>query len=368
MAKGKNHGLLIAGSGVSASLAALAMARLRPEVPLLLLGEGSRFGGEGWHLLLDDQLSDEEREFLAPLFAASWDGCYVAMPGKSRKLKLRCHALHAESLDSALSDALKPEQRRTDGRIVAVRDRSLLLHGAETVEGDGVLDARIWAHQTTLELGWRHSTARVYRLREPHRVDLPVLLDSTVAHSSGCAFFTCLPLGETRLGVEHVRYSTAQEPDPEEAAAALDAYGGLRGWKVESLDSETRASLPVALGGNFETYYRIGGARVAKLGKRGGFFHPTTGGSLPDAARIALLLAGQRDFSGPALHRLFEEEAAALWRRRDYYRSFDRLLFREGGCSAIEGLFSQEPALIARFFGERLGLFDRRKLTAAAAG
>jgi lycopene beta-cyclase len=111
---------------------------------------------------------------------------------------------------------------------------------------------------------------------------------------------------------------------------------------------------------------RIGGARVAKLGARGGFFAPTTGSPLPDALRTALLLARQRDFGGAALHDMFAEEAAALWKKRDFYRSFDRLLLRGGGCTAIEALYDSEPALIARYFGERLGLFDRRKLLAAA--
>ena len=45
MLKGRNHGLLIAGGGVSGSLAALAMARLRPEVPLMLVEEGEDFAG-----------------------------------------------------------------------------------------------------------------------------------------------------------------------------------------------------------------------------------------------------------------------------------------------------------------------------------
>lgn len=368
MARGRNHGLLIAGGGVAASLAALAMARLRPEVPMLLVRESPAAGGERTHILLDEALSDEEREFVAPLVSRSWDGFYVAMPGKSRRLKLRCHAVTGDAIETSVRQALAEGHYRSDSRIVAVRDNSLLLQGAETVRGDGAVDARDWAHQTTLELGWRHSTARTIRFAAPHRVDLPVLLDTTVDQGPGCAFFACLPLDETRLVVEHVRYATAHEADPQEASARIDGYIALRGWGKGEAEAEAKASLPIALGGDFAAFYRIGGARVAKLGPRGGFFAPTTGSPLPDAIRTALAFARQRDFAGPALHDLFEKEALALWRQREFYRGFDRLLFRGGGCTAIEALFGLDAPLIGRFFGERLGLFDRRKLMAAAGG
>jgi lycopene beta-cyclase len=368
MARGKNHGLLIAGGGVAAALAALAMARLRPEVPMLLAGEAPQSGGGRTLFFLDEQLSPEERDFLAPLAVRSWDGFYVALPGRSRKLMLRCHAVTGEAIDIAVREGLSTDRYRPDCRIVAVRDDSLLLHGGEVVKGDGAIDARAWTHQTTLELGWRHSTARTCRFEAPHRVDLPVLVDATVDQGAGCAFFTCLPLDETRLLVEHVRYSSAGEAEAGEGSRRIESYVALRGWGRCRSEGEETTSLPVALGGDIAAYYRIGGARAAKLGPRGGYFGPTIGSPLTDSVRTALLLAAQRDFSGAALYDLFEADSAGLWKRREFQRGFDRLLLRGGGCSALEGLFGLEPALIARFLGDRLGLFDRRKVIAAAGG
>jgi len=368
MTKGKNHGLLIAGGGVAAALAALAMARLRPDVPMLLAGETPQTGGGRTLFFLDEQLSQEERDFMAPLTVRSWDGFYVALPGRSRKLMMRCHAVTGEAIDTAVREGLSTDRYRPDCRIVAVRDDSLLLHGGEVVKGDGAIDARAWTHQTTLELGWRHSTARTCRFEAPHRVDLPVLADATVEQGAGCAFFTCLPLDDTRLLVEHVRYSSAGEPEAGEGGRRIDSYVALRGWGRCRSEGEETTSLPFALGGDVAAYYRIGGARAAKLGPRGGYFGPTIGSPLTDAVRTALLLAAQRDFSGAALYDLFETDAAALWKRREFQRGFDRLLLRGGGCSALEGLFALEPALIARFLGDRLGLFDRRKVIAAAGG
>jgi lycopene beta-cyclase len=368
MAKGRNHGLLIAGGGVSASLAALAMARLRPEVPILLVPE-SGLGGNRTLLLFDEGLSDEERDLVAPLIAESWDSAYTAFPGSSRKLKLACHAITPEKIEAALREALRPEQIRIEDRIVAVRDTSLLLHGGETILGHGALDARLWAHQATLELGWRRSLGRLCRFAAPHRVDRPVLADATLSGGRLCSFFALTPFGERRLLVEHVEYGAAAEVDAVSAGDAIDRYVAARGWKGGKVEREESASVPVALGGDFGAYWRIGGARVAKLGARGGFFHPATGSPLPDAIRTALLLTRQRDFTGEALHDLFEAEAAALWKKREFYRGFNRLLLRDGrGCAPLAGLYGLDSALIARFEADELGLFDRRKIMAAAAG
>ena len=48
--------------------------------------------------------------------------------------------------------------------------------------------------------------------------------------------------------------------------------------------------LPVAMGGDFNAFWPEAES-VSRIGIRGGFFHPTTGYSLPDAVRVAMLIA-----------------------------------------------------------------------------
>ena len=73
MARGPRYGLAIAGGGVAGALAALVMARLRPDVPLMLVGEEAHFGGDRTLLIFDDGLSAEEREIVLSLGGARWD-------------------------------------------------------------------------------------------------------------------------------------------------------------------------------------------------------------------------------------------------------------------------------------------------------
>jgi len=366
MPRGRKYGLLIAGGGVAGSLAALALAKLRPDLRFLLVGEESAFGG-GNTLIVDDAgLGDEERALLAPLISHSWDACYAAFPGRSRKLKLIRHCLIPERIDQAVRETLRPDQYRLDAKIVAVRDRSLLLHGGETIAADGAVDARDATHLPALELGWRVSAARAFRFAAPHRVDLPVAVDATLEQKQGCRFFSLLPFSAERLLVEEVRYAAVPDVDAAAAGARIEAYAARRGWKHGVAEGEEGGALPVALGGDFTAYWRLGGARVAKLGARGGFFHPFTGCPLPDALGTALLLAGQRDFGGEALHDTFEAHAMAAWKKRDFHRSFNRRMIEGPGCAALAGLYGLDAALIARFFGEELGMLDRRKIMAAA--
>jgi lycopene beta-cyclase len=367
MPRGRRPGLLIAGGGIAGSLAALALAKLRPDVPFLLVGEETHFGGDRTSFLLDDALGDEEKKLAAELGEQSWTGHYAAFPGRSRKLGLACRALTPERIDCAIREALRPDQYRLDSKIVAVRDQSLLLAGGETIAAEGAIDARDTAHLSTLELGWRKSVARTLRFEAAHRVDLPVAIDATMSEGADCRFFSLLPFGDALLRIEEAVYSAASHLDPVTQGERIPAYAARRGWKGGAIEAEESDVAPIVLGGDFQAYWRLGGARVAKIGMRGGYFHPTNGCQASDGLSTALLLAGQRDFSGAALHDLFEATANAAWKRRETYRSFNRALLGGSGCRALAGLYELEAGLIARFFGERLGLLDRRKLLAVAA-
>jgi lycopene beta-cyclase len=364
MRRGRNHGVMIAGGGVAGSVAALALARLRPESGLTLVGEEVRFGGGNGMLLLDAGIPAEAGGLLEPIVARRWDACYVALPSRSRKLRLACHFVTAEAIHLAVGDAL-PEGRLRTAKVVAIRDDSLLLPGGETLAGDGALDARGWAHQTTLEIGWRHRTVRTCRFGDPHRVDLPVLADMTL-ESGGCGHFTCIPIDDKTLRVERIDYSRLPDP-PGDGGDRIEDYVGRRGWQDGEPRKAESSSRPIPLGGDFAAFWRIGGARVAKLGARGGFSHPFTGSALPDALKTGLTLARQSDLAGSALHDLFEAEATALWKRREFHRTVNRLLL-DNGRDALAGLYDLDVALLERFFAEEVGLFDRRKILAAVGG
>ena len=66
MARGKREGVLIAGGGVSGCLAALALVRFRPDVPLTIVEERERFGGEGYQSWFDAEVEGPETALSRP--------------------------------------------------------------------------------------------------------------------------------------------------------------------------------------------------------------------------------------------------------------------------------------------------------------
>ena len=362
MARGKKDGLLIAGGGLAGSLAAIAMATKRPEVPILLVEERETFGGGRTSIVFESDIDEGDRWLLDLIAGESWEGYYVAFPGHSRKFKDRCFAVRAEEVDRLVRETLGPDQYRTGTKAVAVREDELVLLGGERIKADAALDARGAANLSMLDLGWLKVAGREYLFAAPHKVDRPVLMDATVSQEDGFRFLRCTPFSETRLLVEDCSYSDAPEIDAS-AGERLDSYVALRGWKGGEAEREEMRVLPVAVGCDFSAFWRVGGARVAKLGLRGGFFHPTTGQTAADAIRNASLLTQQREYSGAALHDLFEAEAAAAWRKRELLRGFNAaMLAAEDRRAAFDGFYRLDPALIARLHSGRPGVLDRVRM------
>ena len=366
MARGKRDGVLIAGGGLAGCLAALAMAKLRPEVPILLVEEAESFGGNHIWSVFDSDIDPADNWLVDPLISQSWAGYYVAFPGHSRKLKAGYNSVRSAQLDRVVRAALRPDQYRLGVKIVGVREDALVLSDGETIKADGAIDARGAANLTLLDLGWQKFVGREYRFARPHGVDRPVIMDATIDQVDGYRFVYCLPFSEDRMLVEDTYYSSAPDLDADAIGARIDAYVAKRGWTPAAVEHQESGVLPVAIGGDFGAFWRFGGARVAKLGLRGGFFHPTTGYSLPDAVRNAVLLAKQSDFNGAALHDLFEAQAAALWKKRDFYRTLNAMLFHAAEPAEryriFERFYRLDPALIARFYAAQTSMFDKMRI------
>jgi lycopene beta-cyclase len=367
MAQSKRDGLLIAGGGLAGCLAALAMAKQRPEVPLMLVEDSDRFGGNHIWSFLEPEIPEEHRWLIDPLISMSWPGYYVAFPGRSRKLSIPCYGIRSEDLDGLVRDTLRPDQYRLNTRVVAVRENELGLPGGEAIRADAAIDTRGPSSLSMLALGWRKFVGREFQFDRPHRVDLPVLVDATVDQVDGFHFFYCLPLSEDRLLVEDTYFSDTPHFDKDKIRGRIEAYLALRGWSGGVAEREESGALPIALSDDVHAFWRGSGARVPKLGVRGGFFHPSTGYSLADAVATAIQLSEQRDYAGAKLHDLFESEVGQLWRKREFYRVFNAALFDAPVWERrqiMDALYQLDGDLIGRFYAGKLGVLDRMKISA----
>jgi lycopene beta-cyclase len=193
-----------------------------------------------------------------------------------------------------------------------------------------------------------------------------MLMDATVKQIDGYRFVYCLPFAATRMFVEDTYYSESPGIDRAALAGRIDAYVARRGWQAERVAREEVGVLPVAMGGDFDEYWRSGGNKVAKAGMRAGLFHPTTGYSLPDAVRTAALVAKATDLSGAGLHDLTHRFARSTWKKRRFYRMLDRMLFRAAEPAEryriLERFYRLDPQLIGRFYAGRSTMTDKARI------
>lgn len=348
---------------MAGSLTALALARLRPDVDLLLVEQGPGFGGNHVWSFFDADVAAADRWLVEPIIARRWQGYEVAFPARRRTLPSGYNATRSELLDRLVRERLRPDRFRLSTPIVAVEPGAVHLGNGERIEADAVVDARGPAGFDALDLGWQKFVGREYRLARPHGLADPIVMDATVDQADGYRFLYCLPFAEDRLLIEDTYYAQGSALDRPAIGARIEAYAAEQGWQLAALEKEETGVLPVAMGGDFDAFWPSG-AQVARIGLRGGFFHPTTGYSLADAVRTALLIARHGDLA--SLHDAVRAEAARLWRARGFYRLLNRMLFRAAEprqrYRVLEHFYRLDPDLIARFYAGRSTASDKLRI------
>ncbi|MGY4395107.1 lycopene beta-cyclase [Sphingomonas sp. UYAg733] len=356
----------IVGAGLAGGLMALALKRRHPDLDVRIVEESGRIGGNHvWSFFASD-VADSDRWIVAPLICHGWKSYDIAFPAHARTLANGYYSIESERLDAVVRAALPEDALMTGRKVIGTSPRAVVLADGDRVEAKGVIDARGPGDLGLLDLGWQKFLGREFDLAAPHELTRPMVMDATIEQIDGYRFVYCLPFAATRMFVEDTYYSDGPTIDREALGARIDAYVDGRGWQVDRVVREETGVLPVAMGGDFEEYWRSGGNQVAKTGMRAGLFHPTTGYSLPDAVRLAALVTESTDLSGGALHDLTYRYARARWRERGFYRMLDKMLFRAAEPAEryriLERFYRLSPALIGRFYAGRSTMTDKARI------
>ena len=359
----------IAGGGLAGGLIALALARRRPDLKVMLLEAGDRPGGNHrWSWFASD-VSGPGRQLLAPIDKVEWEEGYeVAFPGHSRLLKTPYRSMQSRDFAWTLAHTLPAGAILTRARIERLEADGATLDDGRRIAARAMIDCRGLAGSPHLKGGWQVFMGRHLRLRWPHGVVRPVIMDARVEQAGGYRFVYVLPLGEREIFVEDTYYQDTPRLDRAALSARLDAYCAASGWDGETVASETGV-LPVVTGGDFAAFqaeHRIPGIAVA--GARGGFVHPLTSYTLPFAAAIAVLVAGNADLSGARLAALLEQRAREHWRATRFYRLLGAMLFGaaepQQRFRVFERFYRLPQGLVERFYAARSTPLDRLRILA----
>jgi lycopene beta-cyclase len=355
--------VLIAGGGLAGSLVALALARLRPEVRFMLLEQGDGFGGEHVWSFFDSDVDAAARDLLQPLITRSWDDHEIAFPARQRRLSIGYNSIRSRQLNQVLRSALQPHQYRLGCEIAAVAPDHVILRGGERLDADVVLDARGAQAMGGLELGWQKFAGRSYRFNRPHGCARPMIMDARTEQQDGYRFIYLLPFGPNELMIEDTYYSDSATLDTHRLGVELDRLAAEFGQNPAVIDRESGV-LPVVISGEIHALWKD--SEVPLLGIRGGFFHPTTGYSLPDATANALFLAGEANFKNAAILPAVKARAELAWENRRFFQMLNRMLFRAAAPDEryriLEHFYRLPEATIARFYAARLTMLDKVRI------
>lgn len=353
--------VIIAGGGLAGCLTAKALAK-RTDLEILLIEQGSSFGGNHVWSFFDSDIPADQRWIIDPVVGCRWDDHQVHFPNRSRTIATGYNSVRSEAVDFALRAALRPNEYRLGATIIDVSPTDILLADGERLEADAVLDARGGGSLEGLDLGWQKFAGQIYEFSASHRISRPVIMDARVEQLDDYRFIYFLPFTPSKLLIEDTYYSMDPGLDAAELGTRLNrAAKRLRAGRFKSVEQESGV-LPVVLDGVFDRFWRMDDP-VPRLGARGGFFHPTTSYSLPDAVANAALLAAQRDFHPEALVRLLRNRAERLWNDRAFYRLLNRMLFRAArpgqAYRVLQHFYRLPQDVIGRFYAGRMTAFDK---------
>jgi lycopene beta-cyclase len=358
-----DHDVIIAGGGLAGGLIALRLKALRPELSVLLLEGGPVLGGVHTWCCFETDLAPQARAWIEPLIAHRWDHYDVRFPAHRRTLTTPYLSIASSRFAEVVGQALG-SHARTGVPVAHLGATSITLADQTTLTATCVIDARGPAPSDALVLGWQKFLGQEVELAAPHGLTGPIVMDATVDQLDGYRFLYVLPFSPTRLLIEDTRYSDGEALDKGRLRADVAAYAAAQGWTIGGVVREEDGILPIALGGDIERWWAE--TPNAAVGLRAALFHPVTGYSLPDAARVADLVAALPKITTATVRAAVERHAKATWAARGFYRMLNRMLFRacapEKRYVVLERFYRLPQPLIERFYAARAGLADKARI------
>lgn len=358
--------IAILGGGLAGGLVALALRRVRPDLTLTIVEQGTVLGGNHVWSFFGTDVGKAGRELLDGLIVAAWPEYSVIFPTFERHLKTSYYSITSERFDAKLRAELGDDAIITGVRALACSASNVTLSDGTRIEAGAVIDARGLRNMEHLTGGWQKFVGQKLKLTTPHGLASPIVKDVTVEQADGYRFVYCLPFAPDEIFIEDTYYADDAKLDIVTLRKRIAEYAQARGWHVAEVLAEEHGVLPVVAGGNFDAFWRSTGGTVARAGARAGLFQAVTSYSLPDAVRYALALAQQSDLSGAALAAFSEGWARRHWQRGKYLRALSAMLFAGAKPAqrhhVLERFYTLDHRLIERFYAGRMTALDKARV------
>lgn len=360
--------IAILGGGLAGGLVALALARFRPDLSILVVEREAKLGGNHvWSFFATD-LPEGGADLIEPLIAARWHGYDVHFRKFDRTLTTPYCATTSDRLDAAVRAALPAGAILTGVQVTGCDAHTVHLDNQTTITADAVIDARGEVDFSCMTGGWQKFLGQRLKLAKPHGLTRPIVMDAEVDQIDGYRFVYSLPFADDEIFVEDTYYSDGPALDRPALAQRIADYAAAKGWQVVGITGEECGVLPVVSGGRLEDLMAHAGHDGAQAGTRAGLFHPMTSYSFPDALRFAMALARQPGLTAAEVPAFCKDYAARHWRHNWYYRVMTALLFDgaepDQRHKVLRRFYGLNQRLIERFYAGQSTWRDRLRILA----
>jgi lycopene beta-cyclase len=358
------YDLILAGGGLANGLIAWRLKQLRPELSVLCIEEQPHLGGNHTWSFHEGDLTAEQHRWLQPLVVQRWAAYDVHFPQRSRRLNSGYASITSERfadvIQADLGDVL-----RTGQRITGLTPRTVVLENGEQLQALAVIDGRGVQPTANMVLGQQAFLGQLLRLRAPHGLTAPIIMDARVAQYQGYRFVYVLPFTADTLLIEDTHYVDQHSFSAAQLRQHVAEYAAAQGWEIAECLREEQGVLPITLAGDFAGFWREA-AGQPRSGLRAGLFHCTTGYSLPHAVRLADWIAAQPSLDAEALDRGIRAMAQQAWNSQRFYRLLNRMLFLAGRPAnrwqVMQRFYGLSEGLISRFYAGRSTLADKLRV------
>ncbi|MEZ4749543.1 MAG: lycopene beta-cyclase CrtY [Bdellovibrionota bacterium] len=354
------YDLIFVGGGLANGLAAFRLKLDHPDLRILVIEKSSTLGGQHTWSFHDTDLSSRSLLWITPLITRHWDEYEVRFPEYQRVLRSGYNSIRSEQFHEVIAPALEGSLS-LNTEVIGVESGRVHLKD-RTLHARMILDGRGWEPSPHVKVAYQKFLGRHLKLKSPHGLSRPVLMDATCAQEDGYRFFYLLPWSEKELFVEDTHYSDDGLVDAQDYRDEITAYCERLGFGIEATEYEEIGSLPIPLNGSL-TPWKNG---VVRTGTGAGLFHATTGYSFPEAIAFAETLAKFEDPANPQNGASLRLRAEKHWAGDSFFRLLNRMLFRaaapEERYRVLQRFYTLSPALIQRFYRGEMWRSDRLRL------
>jgi lycopene beta-cyclase len=346
--------VLFLGGGLANLFLAERCLQRHPHAKILILDENTHFPQERTWSFHSTDLSPQAWNWVQPYLSARWIGYDLAFPQFNKSFLAGEYA----SLRGAdLLDKLRVKKFISwREKVQSVSGNTVMTHG-HSYSAKIIVDGR---GPSPSPGGYQKFLGLQLRLKSPHQLTRPILMDARVPQTDGFRFFYVLPWNKQELLIEDTYYSNSKELDLARVRAEILLYAERRNWQVESILGEESSALPIPFFASPTTSENI--SNCFSVGMRAELFQPTTGYSTPYALELAHSWDPLAETAAADYRRFLRNRKSA----HTFYHSLNRMLFLaakpEKRIQVFQRFYQLPEPLIQRFYAGKNTRLDQTRI------